>query len=243
MPASTTPPYFSVAYQPYCRLYCLRTGGRLPRVNILKQIKIDERWKLVAMPRTDKGGYDWNALPEGRYFVEWWVGGKRKREAGGGTVAEALEAVRLRKHKLEGKALGLAGADEEETKRTTVHVALKRYLESVEALKKPNTLRKYRAVLDRFVEFLPANADPRKITRDDLTDFMVALKNRHKLDNNTIIHQMIIVAQFLKRFGKAGVTKNLGLPERVISMPREYGDDGLNAFFCACASAERAIFS
>src|ERR1039458_6239680 len=124
-----------------------------------------------------------------------------------------------------------------------LHTAVKKYLESVEALKKPNTLRKYKAVLDRFVEFLPANADPRKITRDDLTDFMVALKNKHKLDNNTIIHQMIIVAQFLKRCGKGGVTKNLGLPERVISMPREYGDDGLNAFFGACTPPERALYS
>ena len=215
----------------------------MPKVNIVKQVKVDERWKLVAMPRTDKGGYDWNALPEGRYFVEWWVGGKRKREAGGGTVAEALEVARLRKHKLEGKALGLAGADEAETKRTTVHIAVKHYLESVEALKKPNTLRKYRAVLNRFAEFLPANADPRKVTRDDLTDFMVALKNKHKLENNTVIHQMIIVAQFLKRYGKGGVTKNLGLPERVISIPREYGDDGLNKFFSACTPAERALFS
>src|ERR1019366_503911 len=234
MPASTTRLYLSVPYQVYCRLYCLGTGGRVPKVNIVKQVKIDEHWKLVSMPRTDKGGYDWNALPEGRYFVEWWVGGKRKREAGGGTVAEALEVARRRKHALEGKALGLADGEEEETKRTAVHVAVKHYLESVEALKKPNTLRKYRTVLERFVEFLPANADPRKVTRDDLTDFMVVLKNKHKLENNTIIHQMIIVAQFLKRYGKGGASKNLGLPERVISMPREYGDEGLNRFFGAC---------
>jgi integrase len=215
----------------------------VPRVNILKQIKVDERWKLVSVPRTDKGGYDWNAMPEGRYFVEWWVGGKRKREAGGGTATEALEVARRRKHALEGKALGVEGSEEEEPKRTAVHVAVKHYLESVEALKKPNTLRKYKAVLDRFVEFLPPNADPRKITRDDLTDFMVRLKNKHKLDNNTVIHQMIIVAQFLKRHGKGGVTKNLGLPERVVSLPREYGDADLKSFFAACTPAERAIFS
>ena len=123
------------------------------------------------MPRTDKGGYDWNALPEGRYFVEWWVGGKRKREAGGATASDALEVARRRKHVLEGRALGLAADAEDEPKRTAIHVAVDHYLESVDALKKPNTYRKYKAVLDRFVEFLPPNADPRKITRDDLTDF------------------------------------------------------------------------
>jgi hypothetical protein len=41
----------------------------MPRVNILKQIKVDERWKLVSVPRK-KDNYDWKALPEGRYFVE-----------------------------------------------------------------------------------------------------------------------------------------------------------------------------
>jgi integrase len=214
----------------------------MPRVNILKQIKVDERWKLVSVPRTDKGGYDWNSLPEGRYFIEWWSGGRRKREAGGATATEALEVARRRKHALEGRALGL-GSAEEDAKRTAVHVAVKHYLDSVEALKKPNTFRKYKAVLERFVEFLSPNADPRKVTRDDLTDFMVALKNKHKLDNNTIIHQMIIVAQFLKRHGTGGATKNLGLPDRVISLPREYGDADLKKFFTASAPAERVLFS
>ena len=170
----------------------------MAHVNILKQVKADDRWRLVAIPRNRKGGYDWESLPDGRYFIEWYERGKRKREAGGGTAAEALEKARLRRHLLEGKSLGLAGPEEEEHKRTAVHVAVKHYLASVEALKKPNTLRKYKAVLERFVEFLPPNADPRKVTRDDLTDFMVRLKNKHKLDNNTVIHQMIIIAQFLK---------------------------------------------
>lgn len=89
--------------------------------------------------------------------------------------------ARRRKHVLEGRALGLAHTEEEERKRTAVHVAVKHYLDSVEALKKPNTFRKYKAVLDRFVEFLASNADPRKITRDDLTDFMVLLKNKTDL--------------------------------------------------------------
>jgi len=213
------------------------------RVNILKQVKDGDRWRLVAIPRKKNGDYDWSALPEGRYFVEWYERGKRKREAGGGTAAEAQEIARRRRHVVEGRALGLIKEPDEEEKRTTLHVAAKHYLGSVEALKKPNTYRKYKAVIDRFVEFMPASIDPRKITRDDLTDFMVRLKNKHKLDNNTVIHQMIIVAQFLKRHGKAGITKNLGLPERVVTLPREYEDADLAKFFAACAAGERALFA
>jgi site-specific recombinase XerD len=213
------------------------------RVSLLKQIKVEGRWKVVAIPRKESGGYDWNALPEGRYYLDFWERGKRRKEAAGSTAAEAQEAVRRKKHQLEGRALGIDTPEDEEGRKTLVHVAVKHYLESVEALKKPNTLRKYKAVLERFVEFLPPNADPRKITRDDLTDFMVKLKNKHKLENNTVIHQMIIVAQFLKRHGKGGVTKNLGLPERMVNLPREYGDADLKSFFNACTPAERAIFS
>src|SRR4051812_29579237 len=121
----------------------------MARVNILKQVKVGELWRLVAIPRNNKGDYDWGALPEGRYFVEWYERGKRKREAGGGTAAEAQEVARRRKHSLEGVALGLIKDPEgEEAKRTTVHVAVKRYLESIEALKKPNTHRKYKSVLE-----------------------------------------------------------------------------------------------
>jgi integrase/recombinase XerD len=212
------------------------------RVNILKQIKSDTGWKLVAIPRNKKGGYDWESLPDGRYYIDFYQRGKRKREAAGRTATEALEAVRRKKHTLEGNALGIE-VEEEESKRRAVHIAAKHYLASIEALKKPNTHRKYKAVIDRFVEFLPPNADPKKISRDDLTDFMVVLKNKHKLDNNTVIHQMVIVAQFLKRYGKAGATKDIGLPERMVSLPKEYSDGDLKKFFDACTTAERVMFS
>lgn len=214
----------------------------MAHVNLLKQIKVGEQWKIVAIPRDKKGGYNWQALPEGRYYLDYYERGKRKRRVAGSTASEALEAVRRMKHSLEGRALGVEEATED-AKRVPVHVAVKRYLESVEALKKPNTYRKYKAVLDRFVEFLAPNADPRKVSRDDLTDFMVLLKNKHKLDNNTVIHQMVIIAQFLKHHGKAGATKNLGLPERVITLPREYSDTDLQKFFAACTPWERALFA
>ena len=44
----------------------------MARVNILKQVKDGDRWKLVAIPRNKKGDYDWESLAEGRYFVEWY---------------------------------------------------------------------------------------------------------------------------------------------------------------------------
>jgi site-specific recombinase XerD len=131
-----------------------------------------------------------------------------------------LNAVRLKKHKLEGKALGIADeVEEEEPKRRPLHLAVKRYLEVVEVLKKPNTLRKYRAVLERFSEFFTSATTPLSITADDLNLFMVHLKKKFEHDNNTTIHNMIVVAQFLKKHGRAGLTRQIDMPEKITSLP------------------------
>ena len=215
----------------------------MPRVNILKQVKVDDRWKLVSVPRDDSGKYDWKALPEGRYFVEWWQHGKRKREAGGGTAAEALEVARRRKHKLEARKLGLEKDQAEEVARTPLHVAVKRYLDVVESLKKPNTLRKYKAVLNRFLEFFSDRTTAKSITADDLNAFMVHLKRKHNLGSNTVIHNMVVIAQFLKKQGKEGMSRAVDLPQFVTSLPIEYTDAELKGFFDACTLEERTIFT
>ena len=81
----------------------------MSRVNIVKRIKSDGRWKMLSIPRNPKGNYDWNALPDGRYYVEWYMGGTRRREGAGVTAAQALEAQRRKRHELEGRNLGVPG--------------------------------------------------------------------------------------------------------------------------------------
>jgi hypothetical protein len=76
------------------------------RVNIVKKVKIEGVWKLLSLPRNAKGNYDWNAFPQGLYLIEWYAGGKRRRESAGVTAAQALDAQRRKKHQLEGRKLG-----------------------------------------------------------------------------------------------------------------------------------------
>lgn len=220
-------------------------GREMARVNIIKRFKADGRWQMCSIPRDSQGRYKWKTLPDGRYLIEWWERGKRKREAAGLTVAEALDAARRRRHALEGKTLGIEAyvTADEETKRPPLHLAVKRYLDVVEGLKKPNTLRKYRAVLNRFLEFFSNKTTVASITTDDLNEFMVFLKKKHELDNNSVIHNMIIVAQFLKKQGRAGLTRQIDLPERIASLTEEYTDPELKKFFGTCTSVERTLFS
>jgi hypothetical protein len=41
----------------------------MAHVNLLKQIKIDDRWVLRSIPKKANGQRDWSALPDGNYFI------------------------------------------------------------------------------------------------------------------------------------------------------------------------------
>ena len=150
----------------------------MSHVNIVKKIKVDGDWKLLSIPRNTRGNFDWNALPEGLYLIEWRAGGKRRRESAGVTAAQALEAQRRKRHELEGRKLGIPGFETagETVKKPALHVAVNKYLEQIEALKKPNTNRKYEAVLKRFLDFFGDRDSIDAISGDDLTRFVVTLK-------------------------------------------------------------------
>jgi integrase len=215
------------------------------RVNIVKRIKTDGRWKMFSIPRNAKGNYDWNALADGRYYVEWYVGGRRRREGAGVTAAQALEAQRRKRHELEGRSLGVPGFEKagETVKKPALHVAVSRYLEQIEALKKPNTHRKYEAVLKRFLDFFRDRDSIDTISGDDLTRFVVSLKKDHGLGSNTILHNAVIIAQFHKRNGRSGITRELSLPERITPLVKVYRHEDLARFFGVCSDAERALFA
>ncbi len=217
----------------------------MSHVNIVKKVKIEGSWKLLSIPRNPKGNYDWNALPEGSYLIEWYAAGRRRREAAGATAAQALEAQRRKRHELEGRKLGVRGFElaGEKPKTPALHIAVSNYLSQVEALKKPNTHRKYEAVLNRFVEFFSDRETIDQISSDDLTRYVIALKKDHQLGANTILHNAIIVAQFFKRQGRSGITRGLQLPERITPLPREYRETELTKFFGACSGREQVLFS
>jgi integrase len=98
-------------------------------------------------------------------------------------------------------------------------------------------------VLERFLEFFRNRDSIDAISGDDLTRFVVSLKNDHGLGSNTILHNAVIVAQFLKRHGRSGTTRELPLPERITPLVKIYRHDELAHFFGACSDRERALFA
>ena len=215
----------------------------MPHVNILKKINTDGQWELRSIPRKPSGGYDWTALPDGRYFVEWREEGKRRREAAGVTAAEALEAQRKKRHELEGRKLGIPGYGPAPASPAAqpLAAAVTNYLEHVETLKKPNTYRKYQAVLQRFSKCFEGRS-VEAIPIAELNNYVVHLKRDAGMSANTVLHNTIIIAQFLKRCGRGGITALLDLPERITTLPKEYRQNDLDRFFKVCDDRERALF-
>ncbi len=215
----------------------------MSRVNLLKKIKVDGRWLLRSIPKRANGNWDWAALPDGKYFIEWYEGGRRRREFAGVTVAQVSEAQRRKRFELQGLTLGFAAEPEpaDSNVERTLHKQVEHYLSHVETLKKPNTYRKYQAVLRRFESEFPKGS-VESITVEELNDFIVRLMKRG-MSANTVRHNVIIVAQFFRRNGRPGLTREMHLPERISTLPREYSEDDLGRFFGACDAWERALFS
>jgi hypothetical protein len=56
-------------------------------------------------------------------------------------------------------------------------------------------------------------------------DFIVTLQ-KSGMSPNTVLPNVIIIAQFCKGNGRSGITRQVQLPERISSLPREYSSGG-----------------
>jgi integrase len=60
---------------------------------------------------------------------------------------------------------------------------------------------------------------------------------------NTVLHNVVIIAQFCKRNGRPGLTRLLHLPEKISPLPLEYTEEELASFFEVTTDRERELFS
>jgi integrase len=63
------------------------------------------------------------------------------------------------------------------------------------------------------------------------------------LSANTVLHNVIIIAQFCRRNGRPNLTRELQLPAAIHFLPKVYSEEQQSRFLVACDSWERALFS
>lgn len=217
----------------------------MAHVNLLKQFKTGTGWVMKSIPRKPNGQRDWGALPDGSYFIEWREEGKRMRLPAGRTVSQALEAQRIKLAELAATEVGILQrykpAHTPEPKPVRLSDLIRRYLDQIDTLKKPNTYRKYYAVLKRFDEHF-GGRELQQISNEELNEFIIKLR-KSGLSANTVLHNVIIIAQFCRRNGRPNLTRQLQLPEAVHFLPKVYTDEQQSQFLAACDSWEKTLFS
>jgi hypothetical protein len=158
---------------------------KTPRVTLLKQVKANDKWMPAPALFDSKGrirrdhvriaGRD-EAHPEGSYFIEWWEGGRRVKEAVGPDAFIAAEKARNKQAELSAIRSGFIAPEPEPAvqERITVAEALDKYCEYIRYHRTLRTFRTYRPILHSFKNFC-SKMYIDEIERADLARFCNAL--------------------------------------------------------------------
>jgi integrase/recombinase XerD len=225
---------------------------KAPRVALLKQVKIDNKWRHARALFDSKGrvrkdhvrvaGKD-ESHPEGSYFIEWWEKGQRFCEPAGGNAQDAADKARVKQAELAAVRNGIVPAPpkvELSPDRTPLPSALDGYLEYVRYHRSLRTFRSYRPILDSFKSFCTkANID--EVERQDLLDFATHYMKQGQ-QGKSIYNKLVVISQVLKQHGKAKLLNAGDWPSFVETVRPIYEDAELTKLFKACSNSEEVRF-
>jgi integrase len=227
-----------------------RSKGYADRVNILKKVRVAQRWKLVpVIERNGKivrdhvriAGQD-EHHPEGQYYLEWYQTGKRRRQAVG-DFENVTPAARRKSIELDALEAGLLKPEPSASAgaaRTAMSGVIDRYLAFIEAHRSPRTFLTYRYTLDTLLRESYKKAHVEDVTRQDILDFITHCYNKG-LGNHTVYDKLVVVLQLFKRHGKTGLIDSNDWPAYVETIRRIYEAEEIEAML-RHAKDEEAIF-
>jgi len=144
-------------------------------VNVLVRVRSENGWVRVPVRKTPKGKFIWDNTTRGRYYLEWYEDGKRKRRSVGTRPAEILEARRRKILELKGRAAEAGRRVEpshsEEENPVPLTATTEAYLNHVKLNHKLNTYRRYRSVLDNFRDYFAGKKYLNEISRGDIIEY------------------------------------------------------------------------
>ena len=226
--------------------------AKLPRVSLLKQVKIDNKWRharalfdskgRVRRDRVRVNGKDENH-PEGSYFIEWWDQGKRHCDPAGADAQDAADNARVKQAQLTAERNGiipLLPTVEPKPPRTTLPAALDGYLDYVRYHRSLRTFRTYRPILQSFKTFCP-KPYVHDVERQDLLDFATHCM-KQGLKGKSIYNKLVVLSQVMKQHGKGKLLTSADWPNFVETVRPIYEDAELAKLFKACSHSEEVRF-
>jgi len=223
-------------------------NGYASRVNILKYVKVANKWRFAPAQLVDnKLKFDCVLIdgqperhPEGTYYIEWYEAGRRRRQSVKDS-AEILEQARRKVVELDAEKAGLQIADNENEKRVRLSDAVDAYLKEMEPPQREvTTYSAYKLHLQLFV----ANCTKtyvQDVTREDLLAF---IRKVYELGcgSRTARNRVTTVVQLLKANGIQGLLRKRDWPKFVDPMRPMYEAEELKALLAACHDRERVLF-
>ncbi len=219
------------------------------RVNVLKQVRIGNRWKLASVIQQNGkivrdhvrvGGKD-EHHPEGQYFLEWHRGGKRHRRSVG-SFENVLEAARRQFLQNQLRNAGLAGGSEEasDKKKLATSEAIENYLNVVKLQRSPRTYSSYQRTLRVLLPKSYTKSFVEEVTRDDILQF-ISNSYGDGLAARTVYGKLVVVLQFFKHYGRTHLIQKGDWPEYVETLRPIYEPEEIQALL-AHADLNEQVF-
>jgi len=222
-----------------------RSKARKNRVNIVKQIKIAEKWRFA--PVVERDGEPIRDLvlinnqpehhPEGHYYLDWYESGKKRRKA----VAkfEDLSAAAQGKFiELQARKAGLLPPSAPE--RLTIDDAINQYLEYVRKQRSHRTYLTYRPTLAELFRKSYTKTYLDEVTRADILEF-ISFAFESDLAARTVYSKLVTVLQFFKHYGKTELIKSSDWPEYVGTIRPVYTPEEIRALLSAATFEEQVL--
>ena len=187
------------------------------RVNIIKRIKLGPKWPFASV--VEHNGrivrdHVWVAgreehHPEGRYYLEWYEAGKRRRKPVS-KFEDLLQAARSKSIELNALEAGLLRSSDppaiQEPARLTMNAAIDEYLEYIRKHRSLRTYRTYRPVLNGLFRNSYTKTYVDEVTREDILKFTSDCFD-HGLVPRTVYDRLVTVLQFFKWHGYKGLVE------------------------------------
>lgn len=224
------------------------------RVNIIKMVKVDGKWPFAPIvERKGKIIRDHVLIdgreehhPEGRYYLEWYEAGKRRRHPIP-IFEEIVPAARAKSIELQARKAGIlvelakpeteprnhsttAGAKSSaaDPNRLTMTAAVDQYLEFCEKQRSLRTFRTYRPALKDYLLKSYTKTYVDEVNRDDMLRF-ISYCFDHGLAARSVYDKLVTVLTLLKRHGHKRLIESSDWPDYVETIRPVYEPEEIHA--------------
>ena len=219
------------------------------RVNVVKYVKVNDAWRFAAV--VEKNGKivrdqvriagEIESHPEGKYFIEWYEAGRRRRQSVS-DFSQVSEAARRKSIEVNAFKVGIIEPENNGASRdrSKAGKTIDDYLEFIKAHRKARTYLTYRYTLDKLLRQSYAKTYVDEVTREDILQFMTDCYQRG-LGKRTVYDKVVVVLQFFKRHGKTRLLEANDWPDYVETIRPIYEAEELEGLFKVATEAEATL--